>query len=398
MRAGRRQDQRRIDRADRSTSASRSSVTGKSNRAANASRRSARRTERAGDLDALRRGREGFGVRRHGHAEADDGDAPATREGDRRGRSGGVGDGPVARPLDHSITAKLPCVEFADSRAKRAANDVEFVQRDRRRSTHSRSHPVPLQLVEPKRLYRQIADQLAQLIASGEFPPGARLPAERELAVSLGVSRTSVREAIISLEMSGLVEVRVGTGIFVDARRRRAQPLRRRRGPGPFELLAARKLVEGEIAALAARTRRPRMPRRCARASSGWRRRSTTSRRARPRTATFTFCSRRRPATARSSSSSRGCGTSAPSCGAACSSISTRRSSPSEPFAIMRRSRRPSPRAIPTRRAPRCTGTLHASTREFQRGVDNTAQRGMTQRARASPPRARPAQGERDDA
>src|SRR5204863_5684597 len=82
----------------------------------------------------------------------------------------------------------------------------------------SRRKRVPLQAVEPKRLYRQIADQLAQLIAKGEFQSGSRLPAERELAVSLGVSRTSVREAIISLEMSGLVEVRVGTGIFVTSR------------------------------------------------------------------------------------------------------------------------------------------------------------------------------------
>jgi DNA-binding FadR family transcriptional regulator len=112
--------------------------------------------------------------------------------------------------------------------------------------------PVPLQAVEPKRLYRQIADQLAQLIAQGEFPPGSRLPAERELAVSLGVSRTSVREAIISLEMSGLVEVRVGTGIFVVASRP-ATPRQGDAGPGPFELLAARSLIEGEIAALAAR-------------------------------------------------------------------------------------------------------------------------------------------------
>jgi len=114
---------------------------------------------------------------------------------------------------------------------------------------------VPLQAVEPKRLYRQIADQLAQLIASGEFPPGTRLPAERELAVSLGVSRTSVREAIISLEMSGLVEVRVGTGIFVVAKE--PAPAGGDAGPGPFELLNARKLVEGEIAALAARHARP---------------------------------------------------------------------------------------------------------------------------------------------
>ena len=116
---------------------------------------------------------------------------------------------------------------------------------------------MPLQAVEPKRLYRQIADQLAQLIASGEFPAGSRLPAERELAVSLGVSRTSVREAIISLEMSGLVEVRVGTGIFVVGTRDTAPRAREDAGPGPFELLNARKLVEGEIAALAARTAKP---------------------------------------------------------------------------------------------------------------------------------------------
>ena len=111
---------------------------------------------------------------------------------------------------------------------------------------------MPLQAVEPKRLYRQIADQIAQLIASGEFPPGSRLPAERELAVSLGVSRTSVREAIISLEMSHLVEVRVGTGIFVTSQIASTHGSSVDSGPGPFELLDARKLIEGEIAALAA--------------------------------------------------------------------------------------------------------------------------------------------------
>jgi DNA-binding FadR family transcriptional regulator len=117
--------------------------------------------------------------------------------------------------------------------------------------------PLPLQAVEPRRLYRQIADQLAQLIANGEFPAGSRLPAERELAVSLGVSRASVREAIISLEMSGLVEVRVGTGIFVTSRPEATARASRDAGPGPFELLAARKLVEGEIAALAASVATP---------------------------------------------------------------------------------------------------------------------------------------------
>jgi GntR family uxuAB operon transcriptional repressor len=111
---------------------------------------------------------------------------------------------------------------------------------------------VPLQQVEPRRLYRQIADQIAGLIAAGEFPPGSRLPAERELAVKLGVSRASVREAIISLEIGGLVEVRVGTGIFVMRKQAGAGGSAGDAGPGPFELLNARKLVEGEIAALAA--------------------------------------------------------------------------------------------------------------------------------------------------
>lgn len=120
---------------------------------------------------------------------------------------------------------------------------------------------MPLQTVEPMRLYRQIAGQIAALIDNGEYPVGSRLPAERELAASLGVSRTSVREAIISLEIAGVVDVRVGTGIFVIKGGVRGRPresgVAGDAGPGPFELLAARKLVEGEIAALAATTARP---------------------------------------------------------------------------------------------------------------------------------------------
>jgi DNA-binding FadR family transcriptional regulator len=111
-----------------------------------------------------------------------------------------------------------------------------------------------LHTVEPLRLYRQIAGQIAALIDNGEFAAGSRLPAERELAALLDVSRTSVREAIISLEIAGRVEVRVGSGIFV------AEPGAAQivglvdEGPSPFELLAARRLIEGEVAALAART------------------------------------------------------------------------------------------------------------------------------------------------
>ncbi|MBK7792528.1 MAG: FadR family transcriptional regulator [Betaproteobacteria bacterium] len=108
---------------------------------------------------------------------------------------------------------------------------------------------VPLQVVESLRLYRQIAGQIAALIDRGEFPVGSRIPPERELAVLLGVSRTSVREAILALEIEGRVEVRVGTGIFVTAA---AAPAVQDDGPGPFDLLAARELVEGEAVALAA--------------------------------------------------------------------------------------------------------------------------------------------------
>ena len=112
---------------------------------------------------------------------------------------------------------------------------------------------MPIQAIESNRLYRQIAAQLSSLIASGEFGEGGRLPSERELATQLGVSRPSVREALIALEVAGKVEVRVGAGIFVAARRPVSVTDPTSEGQGPFELLRARWLVEGEIAMEAAR-------------------------------------------------------------------------------------------------------------------------------------------------
>ncbi|HET7506390.1 MAG TPA: FadR/GntR family transcriptional regulator [Kofleriaceae bacterium] len=113
---------------------------------------------------------------------------------------------------------------------------------------------MPIATVETRRLYRQIAAQLSALIASGEFAVGQRLPSERELAAQLGVSRPSLREALIALELEGLVEVRVGAGIWVTASSAQspATPVQQE-GEGPFELLRARWLIEGEIAAAAAR-------------------------------------------------------------------------------------------------------------------------------------------------
>jgi DNA-binding FadR family transcriptional regulator len=111
---------------------------------------------------------------------------------------------------------------------------------------------LPLQIVEPRRLYRQIADQLRTLIAGGEFTVGARLPAERDLAKQLGVSRPSVREALIALEIEGWVEVRTGSGVYVQGRSHRAAEPVAAAEWGPLELIRARRVVEGETAALAA--------------------------------------------------------------------------------------------------------------------------------------------------
>src|SRR5438128_40201 len=114
---------------------------------------------------------------------------------------------------------------------------------------------MPIQTIDSDRLYRRIARQLSELIAAGEFAPGQRLPAERGLAEQLGVSRPSVREALIALEIEGKVEVRVGSGVYVtDGKPAKAALALASvpQGEGPFELLQARMTVEGEVAALAA--------------------------------------------------------------------------------------------------------------------------------------------------
>jgi DNA-binding FadR family transcriptional regulator len=114
-----------------------------------------------------------------------------------------------------------------------------------------------LQAVEPRRLYRQIADQLRALIGKGEVAPGARLPAERDLARQLGVSRPSLREALIALEVEGLLDVRVGSGIYVTPAEGRGRAALIDGASGPFEVIRARWMIEGECAALAAKRGTP---------------------------------------------------------------------------------------------------------------------------------------------
>src|SRR5258705_3845667 len=114
---------------------------------------------------------------------------------------------------------------------------------------------MPFQSIEPRRLYRQIADQIRTLIKSGEFPAGARLPPERDLAKQLGVSRPSVREALIALEVEGLVEVRIGSGIYVQPGGiAKAMHGMHDAEAGPFELLRARYVIEAECAAVPAQS------------------------------------------------------------------------------------------------------------------------------------------------
>jgi len=100
------------------------------------------------------------------------------------------------------------------------------------------------------RLYKEIAGKLLSEIEAGKYAVGARLPAERDLAIKYEVSRPVVREAIIALEVQGLVDVRVGSGVYVlsDSGQRHVPA----GDVSAIELTEARLLVESEVAALAA--------------------------------------------------------------------------------------------------------------------------------------------------
>ncbi|EER62077.1 GntR domain protein [Acidovorax delafieldii 2AN] len=105
-----------------------------------------------------------------------------------------------------------------------------------------------------------IANQIKDKIRGGSYRPGERLPSERELAEMLQVSRPSVREALIALEIEGWVDVRVGSGVYVTGPESHLS-LSETPNPGALlpldvgaaDLLQARLLVEPHCAELAAR-------------------------------------------------------------------------------------------------------------------------------------------------
>lgn len=105
-------------------------------------------------------------------------------------------------------------------------------------------------MAKDKRLYHSVADQILEMIRDGAFPPGSRLPGERELAERFNVSRVTVREAEIALQALGHISIKTGSGVYV------LDPSSQKNGSIPsvtaFELTEARQLFESEAAALAA--------------------------------------------------------------------------------------------------------------------------------------------------
>ena len=111
-----------------------------------------------------------------------------------------------------------------------------------------------LPVLKPQRLYQQISQILMTRIREGQFVPGQVLPAERDLAKQLGVSRSSVREALIALEISGWVEIRVGIGVYVCSSLPKTPTTLSSDDVSVEDLLNARQVIESELAALAAKT------------------------------------------------------------------------------------------------------------------------------------------------
>ncbi|WP_189146755.1 FadR/GntR family transcriptional regulator [Streptomyces lacrimifluminis] len=115
-----------------------------------------------------------------------------------------------------------------------------------------------LRPVEAKtRLYEQVLDRLRNYVVEGGLGAGDRLPPERDLAARLGVSRASVKQAIVVLEVQGLVEVRHGGGTYLVRDSLEVESVeqlveRRRRLP---DVLDAREALETKLAELAAERR-----------------------------------------------------------------------------------------------------------------------------------------------
>src|SRR5215470_2939205 len=112
--------------------------------------------------------------------------------------------------------------------------------------------------VRASRLFEQIVEQIEESILTGSLKPGDQLPAERDLALRFGVSRTAVREAVKTLREKGLVEAFSGKGTFVTNGTSQAirqsfdRMMKFGQQDGWVHLVEVREILEPEIAAMAA--------------------------------------------------------------------------------------------------------------------------------------------------
>ncbi len=114
-----------------------------------------------------------------------------------------------------------------------------------------------MQTIKRTKLYEAVIQEIQKMIASGQIKPGSKLPPEREMAETLGVSRAALREALTVLEAARVIEIRHGSGAYVlDVNdelllRPLALVLLTEKGT-VIDLLELRKGIEGEAAYLAA--------------------------------------------------------------------------------------------------------------------------------------------------
>ncbi|MEU8802675.1 FadR/GntR family transcriptional regulator [Spirillospora sp. NPDC048819] len=114
---------------------------------------------------------------------------------------------------------------------------------------------MPLGPLRPSPLVEQAVDRLRDQIAEGHWPVGSRLPGETTLAGTLGVGRSTVREALRALAGAGLVRPRQGAGVFVIATHPAEDRTTRLRRAAVADLYEVRMLIEVQAARLAAARR-----------------------------------------------------------------------------------------------------------------------------------------------
>lgn len=117
-------------------------------------------------------------------------------------------------------------------------------------------NPANFNRLPKRRLVDQVIEHLQERISLGELPPGERLPTEDQLTAQLGVSRTTLREAVGVLAHAGLLDVRQGDGTYVRRSPAPGEPLHHRlRRAAALEVYEVRRVLELETARLAAERR-----------------------------------------------------------------------------------------------------------------------------------------------